>query len=74
MNKSKEIYCNMCGRRIQAEQEIVQEDTIRIEKIWGYFSDKDGEKHSLNLCEECYDKWIKGFAIPPEVSEENELI
>ena len=74
MHKTNEIYCNMCGRIIRTEQGVVQEDTIRIEKTWGYFSNKDGEKHSLDICEECYDKLIKGFAIPPEVSEEVELI
>ena len=36
---------------------------------WGYFSKKDGETHSFDLCEECYDKWIGGFQIPVGIQE-----
>jgi len=32
------------------------------EKQWGYFSQKDGENHVLDICEECYDKWRSSFA------------
>ena len=41
---------------------------------WGYFSGKDGESHSFDLCETCYDKWIAAFQIPVERNLENELL
>ena len=41
---------------------------------WGYFSQKDGESHSFDLCEECYDRLTGGFQIPPEKYAEKELL
>ena len=32
------------------------------------------KKHSFDLCEECYDKMIKGFAIPVEEEDVTELL
>ena len=32
------------------------------------------ENHSLTLCEACYDKLAGLLAIPPEVTEETELL
>ena len=39
---------------------------LRVEKEWGYFSHKDLTKHTFNICESCYDKWVASFAIPVE--------
>lgn len=55
-----ETFCNCCGKKIE------KEDFVEIEKIWGYFSGKDGVKESFDLCETCYDKITAGFKIPPE--------
>lgn len=74
MRKDTEIYCNGCGRKIEYRGEILQEDVLHMEKSWGYFSEKDGERHSLDLCEECYDKWIEKLSIPVTKEEETELI
>ena len=41
---------------------------------FGYFSNKDGLEHSFDLCEECYDKLIKGFAVPVNEEEITELL
>ena len=55
MEKNRKI-CHCCGN------EIENQEYICIEKIWGYFSkDKDGQKHRINLCEDCYDTWIQSF-------------
>ena len=43
------------------------------EKAWGYFSKKDMTRHRFILCEECYDKLIAGFAVPPDEEEVTEL-
>ena len=55
------IFCNRCGK------EITGQDVLSVEKRWGYFSQKDGETHRFDLCEECYDEWIASFQIPIEI-------
>ena len=69
-------YCNCCGKEIQIKQntEIVLEDYVNIDKIWGYFSDKDGIRQKMNICENCFDRWVKGFVIAPEEVQEQELL
>lgn len=74
MRKMDEIYCNKCGKRIRSSRGIAQEGVLRVEKSWGYFSGKDGEKHSFDLCEDCYDGVIAGFKLPVEIEEETELL
>ena len=67
--KNRNNICNCCG------QKIGQEDYVHIEKLWGYFSNgKDGERHCINICESCYDRWIKDFKYAPDIEEERELI
>ncbi|MEE0421117.1 MAG: hypothetical protein UDG86_13850 [Lachnospiraceae bacterium] len=74
MRKDNEIYCNKCGKRIGTEEDLARGEMLHVEKIWGYFSKKDGERHTFDLCEECYDAVIADFEIPVAVSEENVLI
>ena len=38
------------------------------------FSKKDGQIHSFDLCEECYDKMIARFRIPAQKREATELL
>ena len=66
--------CNCCGKIIKAEQGVQKEDTLEIVKDWGYFSEKDLERHCLIICETCYDEWISGFKIPPAVEERAEVL
>lgn len=70
----EKIVCNQCGRELKLENGIVQEGVFQGETRFGYFSGKDGERHSFDLCEECYDKMIKGFAIPVEEEDVTELL
>lgn len=59
------VYCNCCGECItKIELNNQHIDYLYVEKIWGYFSAKDLSRHSFNICERCYDKWIEGFNIP----------
>lgn len=74
MRIKDEIYCNKCKKQIKTSHGIEQEGVLRVEKVWGYFSGKDGEKHSFDLCEDCYDEMIKEFAIPVEKEELTELL
>ena len=66
--------CNCCGKEIKEEQGMPKEDVLTIVKDWGYFSKKDMERHQLIICEACYDKWVSGFRIPPEVTERTEVL
>ena len=72
--KLDEIYCNKCGRKISAENEIVKEGVFSIDYRWEYFSQKDGIKHSFDLCEQCYDRMVDKFKYPVEASDYTELI
>ncbi|MCI8401043.1 MAG: hypothetical protein HFI38_02915 [Lachnospiraceae bacterium] len=72
--KDKALCCNGCGRSLVRENGIYREDYVRIHKKWGYFSSKDTENHTFILCEDCYDRMVKGLAVPPEITEETELL
>lgn len=69
MNTEKILYCNKCGKKIKMEHGIVREGVITISHEWGYFSEKDGERHSFCLCEACYDKIRESFALPVQTEE-----
>lgn len=73
-NTLEKVVCNGCGRELKLENGIVQEGVFQGETRWGYFSDKDGEHHSFDLCEACYDHLRKAFLIPVTVEEETELL
>lgn len=60
------IICNKCGKEIIVENGMLKEDVLSVQKRWGYFSEKDNEVHSFDLCEVCYDEWISTFQIPVE--------
>ena len=66
----KKIICNRCGKETEVVNGIPGEEMLHVEHTWGYFSEKDGECHSFDLCEECYDEFVKGFLFPAEVEEE----
>lgn len=61
------IICNQCGKEIPVVNGVPREGVFSVDHTWGYFSEKDGEKHSFDLCEECYDAMLKGFCIPAEI-------
>lgn len=60
------IYCNKCGRLISSgeNKKVTEKDWFTGEKVWGYFSGKDGKSHRFYLCECCYDHMVEGFALP----------
>lgn len=65
----KTIICNKCGKEIPVANEVASEGVFSVDYEWGYFSDKDGEKHRFDLCEECYDKLVASFVFPAEIEE-----
>ncbi len=67
------VKCNCCGRKLSLHKGVVSEDFVTVTKQWGYFSNKDGREDTFDICEECYDKWTRNFAIPPQRTERTEL-
>ena len=39
-----------------------------------FFSEKDGEIHRWDMCEECYDNLLGQFRVEPDVEEQVEFI
>ena len=72
--KKYSIFCNMCGKEIKMENDRAREGVLSVEKLWGYFSEKDGEVHSFDLCEACYDRLIAQFQIPITIRKQTELL
>ncbi len=71
--KTTRVICARCGKQIPTDG-IHREDYAELVKKWGYFSNKDGQKHRLILCERCYDEITAPFADRIEQEEETELL
>ena len=74
MEKKETRICNGCGKTVKVSGTPPCGEGLTVTKTWGYFSGKDGERHSFFLCEECYDKLVESFAVPAETTEETELL
>jgi hypothetical protein len=62
-------FCNKCGNLIDpGDLSGIESHSARIFATWGYGSPKDGEDHSLDLCEVCYDVFVHECRIPPTVT------
>lgn len=68
------VICNKCGKELTVEQGILREGCFHVTSVFGYFSKKDGQIHSFDLCEDCYDRMIAEFQIPVECREAKELL
>lgn len=73
-NKLTSVICNCCGRKLIVENEIVKEGVTRMYARWDYFSEKDGETHGFDMCEQCYDKMVEGFVYSVSIVNETELL
>lgn len=60
------VICNQCGKEIPVVNGLPQQGVFSVDYTWGYFSEKDGERHSFDLCEKCYDRMLEGFCVPVE--------
>lgn len=72
MKETKEIsniICNQCGKEIHVTNGMPEEEVFSVDYTWGYFSKKDGERHSFDLCESCYDKLLASFRLPADIQE-----
>lgn len=68
------VICNGCGRTLKVENGELKEGCFEGKQTFGYFSSMDGERHSFDLCEECYKKLLAGFAVAAEREEITELV
>ena len=73
-NRLAGMQCNCCKKELQIVSGIVREGCFCVDYTWGYFSNKDGITHKLDLCEECYDRFVKELAIPVTETENSELL
>ena len=69
-----EATCNCCKKCLKIQNGIITEGVFSVEYAFGYFSNKDEEIHKFDLCEKCYDEWIKTFQIPVEIADNTELL
>ena len=67
------VVCNKCGKKLAVQKGILREGALMLDHCWDYFSEKDGEIHHFDLCEECYDDWISKFKIAVDVEERTEF-
>lgn len=68
------VVCNCCGKKLAVKDGIVREGNASFLLNWDFFSEKDGEIHKFDVCEDCYDEWINQFCIEVEVTEQTELL
>ncbi|MFI3213887.1 MAG: hypothetical protein R3Y24_11135 [Eubacteriales bacterium] len=69
-----EAKCNQCGKSLLVEQGILKEGCFDIRFQFGYFGNRDGEIHSFDLCETCYNQMIAHFQIPVTIEEAVEFM
>ena len=68
------VICNKCKKELKVENGIIKEGCFCSDAQFGYFSKKDGMRYSFDLCEDCFDKMLKGFEIPAEEAEVTEYM
>ena len=68
------VICKDCGKKMAVKNGIVREGVLMIDHAWDYFSEKDGEVHHLDICEECYDNLTQSLRLPVEIEETAEFI
>lgn len=74
LQKLAKVVCNGCGREMEVENGILMEGAFHSDWMFGYFSKRDREKHDFDLCEDCYDKMVENFAVPPTITVVTELL
>lgn len=61
-NELSDVVCDICSRScLKSEGDMNSAEFAVVNAQWGYWSRKDGENSSLDLCEDCFDK-IMSFA------------
>ena len=73
-NELSKVCCNKCGKKLKVKDGIIIEGNFSIEYDWGFFSNKDCERHIIDLCEKCYDEFIKEFKLPVDIENKTEVL
>ena len=64
IDKTVGFICDACGLTCaKAKDENGNDEGYEyatIKATWGYFSNKDQQRHRCDLCEDCYDR-VRGF-------------
>ena len=68
------VICNCCGKKMVVKEGVLREGAISIHHAWDFFSEKDGEVHHWDMCEECYDNLLRQFRVEPDVEEQVEFV
>jgi len=60
-----DVLCNCCGRSCKVRwAEIDLYEYAKIDVVWGYGSEHDGEEHLVHLCAPCFFKITENFKLP----------
>ncbi len=70
----KQLCATAVAKKIIVSEGVAREGVISVNHSWDFFSEKDGEIHHFDLCEDCYDTMIQEFKIPVEVEEQLEYL
>ena len=70
----RNVFCNQCGKKLLVEDGILKEGCFHVDHVFDYFSNKDGCIYSLDLCEACFDGWIRSFKHPVQIKETKEFL
>ncbi|MBP3337980.1 MAG: hypothetical protein J6L69_01080 [Lachnospiraceae bacterium] len=73
-NQLSKVFCNRCGKKMKVKDGIIMEGNFSIEYNWGFFSNKDCERHIIDLCEDCYDEMVREFKVPVDIEQNVELL
>ena len=68
------VICNCCGKKMVVKDGVLREGVISVHHAWDFFSEKDGEVHHWDMCEECYDNLLGQFRVEPDVEERVEFV
>ncbi len=70
----RQVVCNACLRELKVENGFLREECVHVDHDFGFFGARDGLSHSFDLCEDCYQKIVAGFLLPPQERERAELL
>ena len=64
--KEIKVICNACGKEINSSVDA-SGLSVQLFTMFGFGSPKDGETHFADICEACYDEYIKSWKIAPTI-------
>lgn len=64
LKTTSSVICNVCGEEISNNPYGYLDNYISIKKKWEYGTKFDGERHSIDICACCYEKFLDSLKIP----------